>query len=455
MCGLVGFVITDATATQVSVEKHQRFFRKALFIDTLRGSDSTGVARIDTDYEVNTYKKAMPGYDYLEHNIATEFLSEGSSYLSALLGHNRAATQGAVNSANAHPFTHGAVTMMHNGTLLSSVGVGTKFAVDSENICFTLSKCKTDEAVVKMLEKLDGAYALVWYHEEDKTINFARNDQRTLHWQETDDGFLYASEGWMIEGATSEQFQQPIKTKSAIKPLPVGDWTRINLETGEVSHVPFQPDEGYTRYSSYAYDYGSSTKSVALPSLTKGDSILTEYKSHAFSTVNGKESLTVYSELVSQADTSHLPRVKVTLAGFERKDLDEILGGKRVFVSEYGGSYESGNGAVQAWVRDPYPAYTMQEVRDNGVVEGDDSVFDALIEGNQDEIPFDGQVGGDAGWCDNRGNSISRETMLKEAQGGCAWCTQHIDIDKEDFLWNGDYLMHMECSTHYDDSYGE
>lgn len=464
MCGLVGYVITDQKVSQIEASRYQKYFGKALYIDTLRGSDSTGVARIDTDWVADTYKKAMPGYDYLEHGLAQQFMNEGSQYITALLGHNRAATAGAVNAVNAHPFTHGSITLMHNGTLDTCAGVGNKFDVDSENICYALSKLDDEKEIVALLEELDGAFALVWYDQDKRTVNFARNDKRPLSFQETGHGWLYASEAWMLQGATSEQFSQELQKKGGIKSLPVGDWTSINLDSGVIKTVPFKPDEGYNKWSWGSYDSASSSSPSSkadLNGLKKGDGVLVEYTSHGISTVNNKTMVTFYGKVVSQYVDAEIPSTSVTMAGYGREDIDIVLkgtdGGKRVFAATYGGSYDSSskNHKQQVWVTDSEPLYTTEELKDFAIVEGDDTIYEnyliAPTEVTSDDIPFD--EGRD--YFDHKGNKITKEEMARHAETPCAWCNSWMDIDKDEIIWNGDYLMHTDCSGHFDDSYKE
>jgi predicted glutamine amidotransferase len=450
MCGLVGFVITDEKVSFNIKDRYVRYFTKALYIDTLRGSDSTGVARVDDDWVCETYKKALPGYDYLEHGKAVEFMNDGVTYLTSLMGHNRAATQGAVNATNAHPFTHGSVTLMHNGTLDSGHGVGHKFDVDSENICFTISKCKTDDEVKKVLEDLDGAYALVWYDDKSRTVNMARNDRRPLCYQRTAEGYVYASEGWMIKGGLSEQFQQELVTKGDIKMLPVGEWTRINLESGEVTTVPFVPDEGYSyqQWGKYTTsgNVSSSTKLEEIEGLKKDDQVLVQYTSH--SVVNnqntGKKSVTVYGKLVTQA-AFEVPDTTISMSGYTTSDLENILGGDRVFTAKYGGVY-SGTKKLQVWVRDHSPTYTLDDLKNNGIIEGDDAIFDRLVAVEEE---------GEQQWFDMNGTQVSREEMLQYASDKCGWCNDTLDIDAEKLAWAGDYLMHDKCAGEYFKSYEE
>jgi predicted glutamine amidotransferase len=455
MCGLVGYIVTTDKLTPAESEKYARFFRKGLYLDTVRGFDSTGVARINEDFMVGSYKKAMPGYDYLEHNVAQQFMYSDLEQVKCMLGHNRAATQGKVNALNAHPFTHGHITMMHNGTLTSSYGVGSKFDVDSENICYSLSLCDSEQETKDLLEKLDGAYALVWYNSKDKTVNFARNEERPLHWQKTTTGFVYASESWMIHGARSEPFKPELTPASEVKQLPVGDWTIMSLEDGVTRSVPFVPDEGYS-WGNYSTSYkgGSSYTSAKIAGVVKDDNVLVQYTSHGISTVNGKKLVTIYGKLVTQSEYD-VGNTTVAMTNFTEEDLKLVIGpnGLRIFTATYGGVYNGHGSKKHAYVTDPEPTYTIQDLKDKAIPESDDVLYfmeQGYREETDDGIPFDGEE-----YYDHNGNIMTKEKMQNLCNDGCAWCSQPISMDTEDFLWEGDYLMHTDCAESYANSYEE
>ena len=121
------------------------------------------------------------------------------------MGHIRAATAGSVNIDNAHPFKFGAVTLVHNGTLYKQgASIPTydqSLDVDSMQIALALSKYPVDKAA-EVLSHIDGAFALVWYDERDKSVNMVRNSDRPLHfafntnktimWFMSDGGHLHA-----------------------------------------------------------------------------------------------------------------------------------------------------------------------------------------------------------------------------------------------------------------------
>src|SRR3546814_3056993 len=96
-----------------------------------------------------------------------------------LFGHNRAATKGAVNQENAHPFNHGDIVGCHNGTLYNVTNLDDHkdFKVDSENIFYDMSR----NGAKATIAKLQGAFALCWYDESNRTVNLVRNSQRPMY----------------------------------------------------------------------------------------------------------------------------------------------------------------------------------------------------------------------------------------------------------------------------------
>lgn len=176
MCGIVGYLSADPKAYQ---REKKHFLRFALFIDTVRGYDSTGVIRVRTDKAV-VDKKVQPGTQYV---VQKNFLQEKETAWAGI-GHNRAATAGSVKLANAHPFKFGAVTMVHNGTLKdggrSLNGYNEDLEVDSMQIALALSLVPPEDAA-KVLTTINGSFALVWHDARDNKIRMARNGQRPLH----------------------------------------------------------------------------------------------------------------------------------------------------------------------------------------------------------------------------------------------------------------------------------
>lgn len=156
-------------------------FKDLLFVDTVRGLDSTGVFTVNAADEVNVLKRTVDGPVFIQLNQYAKVVHD--PFTSKILaGHNRWATKGAVNHDNAHPFHHGDVIMMHNGTLKSGHGLTdfNSFRTDSEAIAYNLSLVEPKDAG-KVISDLHGAFALVWYDCRDKSLNFIRNSERELY----------------------------------------------------------------------------------------------------------------------------------------------------------------------------------------------------------------------------------------------------------------------------------
>ena len=195
-------------------------------MDTLRGEHSTGLAAVSRHTDtVTTFKKAVPGHEFLQYK-QTDALFTGVNR--ALIGHNRFATKGLINAANAHPFTHGKITGAHNGTLVRQnlLPDHAMFDVDSENIIYSFDTIGVNETV----SKLHGAYALTWWDAADSTFNLLRNSERPLYYLITKDNktILYASEGEMLQAVANRNNIQFEK----IQLLPKDTWTQWNIPKG-------------------------------------------------------------------------------------------------------------------------------------------------------------------------------------------------------------------------------
>lgn len=193
MCGIVGYV---TGSNKISYEK---FFKQALIADVLRGFDSTGVI-VGDERDFGYYKSAVNAIDFLDMKKAEKLINSNAINRTAFaIGHNRAATVGHVNSMNAHPFHHGPITGVHNGTLrrYSKLDKPNEFGTDSEALYNNISRFPLAEC----LSNIEGAYALVWYNSEEDTVNLIRNDERplTLAKVKDEDTVMWASEAGMIK----------------------------------------------------------------------------------------------------------------------------------------------------------------------------------------------------------------------------------------------------------------
>lgn len=175
-------------------------FNQLLYCDVFRGQHSTGVmCKRLNETEVLIDKAALPSYAFLLREEYKKMSTGPTNYVVApawMVGHNRHATRGAVNDSNAHPFKHGAITLVHNGTLTnqSLLPDSSKFIVDSENICYSIDKIGAEETI----QKLDGAFTLIWHDANDDTLHIIRNDERPFHLARVGTEWFGASEEDML-----------------------------------------------------------------------------------------------------------------------------------------------------------------------------------------------------------------------------------------------------------------
>lgn len=201
MCGIVGVISAHKNGFS---SPEMDAFSQMLFLDTLRGWDSTGVFNVTKDNEVNIYKEASPGPTFITRNEFKDFRSSCVMDGMVAVGHNRAATRGNVVDKNAHPFwVDDKIVLVHNGTFFSDHKHLKNTEVDSEAIAHLLAE---DNDVEKVLQKINCAYALVWYNVEQRKLNIIRNNLRPLHFMYTKGGaVLFASEAETLGYVAAKQ----------------------------------------------------------------------------------------------------------------------------------------------------------------------------------------------------------------------------------------------------------
>lgn len=125
------------------------------------------------------YKKGIPGYDFVCTAGYAVAMDNFDSY-PFIIGHNRLASIGGKGANSSHPFQHGNITLVHNGTIRNPYqlykGYG-KFAVDSEALCYAIST----EGAEDVLPKIEGSYAIIWHDKSTGKMYLARNSERPLH----------------------------------------------------------------------------------------------------------------------------------------------------------------------------------------------------------------------------------------------------------------------------------
>ena len=192
MCGIIG-------AAGNLTNNIERAVKDMLRLDVLRGPHSTGLAFVNSMGKISVAKKAMLPEDLLTTREATSGFQQVNK---AIIGHNRWATKGAINTANAHPFEAHGIVGVHNGTVDHwRLPDSNKFDVDSECAINHIGNVGMDKA----FDSLQGKFTFVTYNENTSELQFLRNPERPLHFVFTEDdkSVLFASEPWMISVAAS------------------------------------------------------------------------------------------------------------------------------------------------------------------------------------------------------------------------------------------------------------
>ncbi|MBQ4503407.1 MAG: glutamine--fructose-6-phosphate transaminase (isomerizing) [Alistipes sp.] len=162
MCGIVGY-IGKRRAYDILIQGLHRL--------EYRGYDSSGVAMISEDGELNIYK-SKGKVEALEHFAASKDLSGTIG-----IAHTRWATHGEPNDINAHPHfsQSGRLAMVHNGTIenysvlkdaLSVHGYNfisqtdTEVAVHLIEYIMQKNNCSLFDAVREATKRIVGAYAI-------------------------------------------------------------------------------------------------------------------------------------------------------------------------------------------------------------------------------------------------------------------------------------------------------
>lgn len=200
MCGIIGIYGEGVNKWQ---NPKKNFILDGLYVDAVRGYDSTGIALLPRNPKdhVNIYKRDLSGYDFIQQKHTNRLVGLLDQSI-GIIGHNRSATRGAPSDRNAHPFRHGRITLVHNGTVSNADRLVDKkehpdgCVVDSEFVAHALSL----ESANDILPRLQGGYSLVWFDSEERSLNFARNDSKPMWilFDSADENLYFGSEPGMI-----------------------------------------------------------------------------------------------------------------------------------------------------------------------------------------------------------------------------------------------------------------
>jgi glucosamine 6-phosphate synthetase-like amidotransferase/phosphosugar isomerase protein len=220
MCGLVGVISSYSNGFNHS---EVGLFTDLLFLDTIRGFDSTGVFGVENTGNVYIHKEASNGLTFLQTKEFKEFKTNLYRDGKFAAGHNRAATRGAVVDENAHPFwVDDKIILMQNGTYKGSHTHLKDTVVDTEAVAHVIAE---GTSITESLQKVNASYALVWYNADTGELNLIRNSERPLYLAEfSTSGIAWASEECFLDFAFKRN-----DIKYTKKPVLIPEYTLVSF----------------------------------------------------------------------------------------------------------------------------------------------------------------------------------------------------------------------------------
>lgn len=216
MCGHFGVFYKKATAKKLPSSA----IKLAIYLTQLRGVHGLGLAyayqKPNDPVMMGLYKEGWndvgattvaAGFQTPHEKLSTtnnnfeRIINEPANRVLAF--HTRHATKGIKTRENTHPFRMENLILAHNGTLTNDYALNNKyFEVDSVAIAHYLDQpANTPQGLV---DKVRGAYALMWLDFRGGTLNFLRNKERPLVFAENDDMIIWASTSSVIGALTAE-----------------------------------------------------------------------------------------------------------------------------------------------------------------------------------------------------------------------------------------------------------
>lgn len=379
MCGLTGMIDTSRTGF---MQKDLDLFKGLLYINSLRGTSSTGIFGVNDSKQADIYKVLGTPYKLFEWGLGHEFLDRMIHKYWAVFGHGRFPTIGNTVIGNAHPFEHRHITLMHNGTIKNHEKLNEefnkKFLVDSELICWMISEIGIRETV----KKIDGAYALIYFDSKEDSVNIIRNYERPL-WigkNSFNDRAVFGSEKHYIKWADekgpflSEIKEVPTNTLITIRKAA----GKINMEQSECSKHVVKWNGGYGGY--YSEDYPVSTPAKYTPPTPPSRKV------HEHKPPYTTSKFTINKTIVCQGEDLKFRIRKVTSV--------KVFGEEPISIVE--GLHEDTD---------------MIAVHAECTIQSD--IIDTLIKKANDEVYMRGQV--DSIHVLNNGTDVSARIMMKNA----------------------------------------
>jgi len=444
MCGILGFISQDKDQT-IYNNPRLDVLKDGLTTGHVRGAHGTGLFYVPrTSKEVISYKKPISGPDFSDLRWVDKNL-KGIAEASFVVAHHRRATIGSHTIENTHPFTHGKITLVHNGEITNTAalykGAYIHFAVDSEYIAYALSLVDDPKEV---LTKIQGAYTLVWYNSETDCLYWARNDQRPFHFAFKDEGdtIYFASEYYHLQWITKRNgVDIPDKNYKSLNPgwvvtIPKKDPTKYATEKFEPYKAPTYNDYNRGGYRHPKPNGGGGSKTNSVISLTKDTA---SYDNFFKIMPNFKVGMRVpfYVTTWQENAASRKVNPKGQLLGIHKEGVGVICSGVRKRVVD---NHEIGyfSGIVEMW-QVAFNNATHGQKYELVIKRG--SLKEEYLSGDEDEDDledFDFNTDYSPVFLKGPGNTLlTRPEWDKEVAHGCIYCADPIDIkDHLEVLWD-------------------
>jgi len=251
MCGIVGVI---SKYTSGLLKQHEDMFNQLLYVNALRGDDSTGIIGVEKDSSFHIMKEATEAAWFAQTYKGSDMERAMFARGKALVGHNRKKTVGKIEDQSAHPFViNDEFAMVHNGTLYNHKSLKDT-EVDSEALAHVFYEAFAEEdyaeKFAETLGKVSGAYAVSMYDQRTNTVRLFRNKERPLAYVSTDNGWYYASEAPMLFWILLRNGYDPKKFE--IKVVPEFTLLSFDLDKNELKEEKIEPKKPIPQYTKAA-----------------------------------------------------------------------------------------------------------------------------------------------------------------------------------------------------------